>query len=252
MSIASKTILNGPIEDWYTYQFYNTSCSEYTNGNVIAYPEGFLSPIQSTIWTNSNNDTVGVNVVYLTSVEADEYTCHVTYYDGCESERTYHVRSPDTLKLTMVDITNSTCRFNDGSVEVNLTGGWSLNNYSYQIAGNVYTTDLITGLASGLHTIIAGGSPYCFDTLVVFIESDSDLKFDVNTSGVTCGLCDGTGSVTVVNQNGPSTYLWNATQTSTTVTGLCGLCNVSCRRFYRVHVRYNVHSSKFGCKFISG
>lgn len=140
------------------------------------------------------------------------YTVTVTDVNGCFGVDTLLASNlSNSLTISSV-VTDATCGNSDGAIDLTLTGG-SAASYLWSPTGA--TTEDITGIAAGFHSVIVTNFSGCnyYDTIPVgeFIEFSS-----VDAS---CGLNNGSATVHDYGMTNP-TFAWSNGATSSTISNL--------------------------------
>lgn len=127
----------------------------------------------------------------------------------------------------VTSFTNETCGAKgDGTASVSVSGGTPPYKY-YWDGGNATgsTTSAITGLYSGVYTVVVADSACSYDTAVVNIGLDNSvyLGFGASSTAENCGKCN--GDITVFPSGGAGNtyyYSWSpGGYTTGTISNLC-------------------------------
>lgn len=124
--------------------------------------------------------------------------------------------------------TNVNCNGeNTGSATVAASGG--SGSYTYSWTSGAGTSATATGLAAGNYTVTVTDGAGCSTTTIVIITQPTAVSGAVNTTTATCGLNDGSASVTASGGTGPLTYVWTpGGATTSSLTGIpSGLYSVT-------------------------
>ncbi|MCP4443283.1 MAG: T9SS type B sorting domain-containing protein [Aureispira sp.] len=149
---------------------------------------------------------LGVGTYYVT----------VTGSNGCEAIDSVSLSIPNGPAITGFVTTNPSCFGTLGSVSVQVTGGNTPYTYAWS---NTQTTQSITGLTSGLYTVVVTDFNNCTVTADTTLYSPSIAIDSIQVDNPTCGQTN--GELTVVPLGGDTyTYLWSDGQTTQTATGL--------------------------------
>jgi len=153
----------------------------------------------SAVLANNNGSTNNDRVV-LTSTSA-----------------TFMTNTPPTVSISKID--NTCFGFSDGSATANATGGTP--PYSYLWSNNE-TSQTISNLTAGSFTVTVSDANTLFATASETINDPTELILTSSSSLATCGLCNGSASVSPSGGTGPYTFLWNANLgTTDTLVDLC-------------------------------
>ncbi|BDS15581.1 PKD domain-containing protein [Aureispira anguillae] len=124
----------------------NTTCAETCDGTVSVTNTGGSAPY-SYLWSN------GATSAMLNNLCAGSYSVTVTDANGCISTATAIVTSPAPILVSIDTSTDETCAGNDGTVNLNVSGGTS--PYSVDLAN--FTTSTTYSNASGAFTGLNAG-----------------------------------------------------------------------------------------------
>ncbi len=193
--------------------FVNATCS-LLNGSVTANPAGGVGPY-SYSW-----NTVPVQTTQTaTGLPAGSYTVTVTGFGGCTATGTAIVTSTGSITTTATSTNVSCFGGTNGTATANPLGGGPYT-YSWNTVP-VQTTQTATGLPIGTYTVTVNSSG-CTATASVIITQPTLLTATTTVVNTTCGLPNGSTTVTPAGSVGPYTYSWNTVpvQTTQTATGL--------------------------------
>ena len=194
----------------------NASCSNSSNGTIIASPVGGTGPFTYT-WNSNPVQTTQT----ATNLGPGTYIVTVTDNLGCTRYDTATITAPPALVATAGN-TNVNCYGQtNGSATVTATGGTPPYTYSWN-SNPVQTTQTATNLGAGTYTATVTDANGCTATASTAINQPSLLNAAISTT--TNALCGGTGSASVSVMGGSPgyTYSWSTmpVQTTTTATNL--------------------------------
>jgi gliding motility-associated-like protein len=145
--------------------YSNITCFGYNNGSIEFNPTGGIQPYQ---YNWSHNPLLTSSVA--SNLDPGTYSVSVIDENDCVDENTIELTQPDPL---VVDIskTDITCySFNDGSIELSLTGGTP--DYNYQWSNGI-TDPIAQMLSDGDYSILITDQNDCsLDTVVKIDEPD--------------------------------------------------------------------------------
>jgi hypothetical protein len=217
-SIIKTVTINQPTASSLTTTTTAADCGIAT-GSTCAVMTGGASPY-SYQW----NDPASQTTACATNISANSYTVTVIDANGCVSTATASVNSISGPVVTIASSTNVTCAgASNGTATATITGGAA--PYSLRWTGSSQTTNFVSGLSGGFHTITVTDASGCVATATVTILEPSSLGTAITSvTNSICNLsCNGQATVTAGGGTTPYTYLWNnsSQQTTATATGLC-------------------------------
>jgi gliding motility-associated-like protein len=143
--------------------YNNITCFGYNNGSIEFNPTGGIQPYQFN-WSHNPLLTGSV----ASNLDPGSYSVSVIDENNCVDENIIVLTQPDPL---VVDIskTDITCySYNDGSIELSLTGGTP--DYNYQWSNGI-TDPIAQMLSDGDYSILITDQNDCLlDTVVEIIE----------------------------------------------------------------------------------
>lgn len=154
-------------------------------------------------WTPGN-----LNGATQNNLAAGSYTVDVVDTDGCDGSVVVQIDEPAPLDLTMSS-TDATCGVNDGTAEVNVSGGTGTYSYSWNPGGE--TTAIITDLSAGSYEVTVTDGNSCVETGTVTVNSTNAPTISVeSTEDVSCfGGDDGSAEVSASGGVPGYTFTWN-------------------------------------------
>ncbi len=203
-STITATILQ-PLKTLYdSVSYVNLSCCNVPTGSVTVYPYGVTGSF-SYSWNPGGQTTASIS-----GLSAGTYTVSVTDSSGCTVTSAVTITQPDCLAATITS-TNATCRNDNGSATVTVTGGTGPYTYLWNPGGK--TTSSITGLSAGTYSVVVIDSHGCMDTLSVTVGLTDDLHILITKSAdSTCRGDNVTFTVT-----GALTYQWSTGATTSSI-----------------------------------
>lgn len=192
----------------------DATCNGVCDGSAIATPNGGTAPYTYS-WSTGHT----INAV--AGLCAGSYTVTVTDALGCSVVQNVTINSPSNLTVN-VSGSNASCNGgSNGTATATPNGGTAPYTYSWNTGA---TTASISGLTAGTYTVTVTDANGCSTTGNVTIGEGSNITATINTTDATCGICDGTATVTAPagGAGGPYTYSWlPGGQTTASINGLC-------------------------------
>ena len=134
------------------------------------------------------------------------YSLTITDSKGCTLEQSVDIEAPNPVTATIRSVTPSVCGSNNGTFELNASGGTA--PYRYQLGSTTQQSPNFIGLRGGSYEVTVTDGLACSTVITVKIEETSALTATItNKTDDFCG--NGGGSFTVVATNGLSPYSYN-------------------------------------------
>ena len=197
------------------------SCNGANDGSIDLFASGGASPYLFTINGEEyspmmNNTNLAPGLYSLTVVDA--YGCSIT--------EDIVIEDPDEIEISGL-VTNVSCAgdefnvYNDGSIELNVSGG--SGNYSYSWTsptGPLFGEDLIEFLYPGTYSVTVTDQNDEFFTCSVTMDFEvlepEELTIIGDVSNISSiGEYEGSIDVTVSGGSGNYSYTWNALNSDT-------------------------------------
>lgn len=192
-------------------QFNDLRCNGDSSGAIDVTANGGIPPY-SYLWSN------GATTEDVVELLLGNYTVTVTDANGCTQTITQLINEPTPI-VTSVTGTNVDCFGGaNGTADLTVSGGTSPYTYLWS---TFVTTQDVTGLSGGTHTVVVTDYNGCQESNTVTILEPAQLVVTTAPTSITCaGANDGAIDVTVAGGTPNYTYLWNFGQTTQDLTGL--------------------------------
>ncbi|MFN4233195.1 MAG: gliding motility-associated C-terminal domain-containing protein [Bacteroidia bacterium] len=192
------------------------SCSSLCDGVLTSTVSGGTSPYNYS-WSNGQNGQNATNLCI------GNYSLTVTDANGCTASDGGTVSNPVAIVPNATVIQNATCNgLCNGSATVNPTGGTAPYTYLWS---NGQSSQTATGLCGGqTYTVTVTDALGCLASQTITITQPPVFNATVNVTNVNCfGQCTGQISLGMSGGTSPYSVVWNTTpvQTGTTAVGLC-------------------------------
>ncbi|MAC94148.1 MAG: hypothetical protein CMC96_01470 [Flavobacteriales bacterium] len=191
----------------------NISCKDGNDGTATATALGGTSPYTYS-WSNGQSGITATNLLPNT------YFVMVTDANNCSAVAIVSLEEPDSLLASTATVNNVSCNGgSDGSAVVTPSGGRTPYTYLWD---NNQTTDTVTNLAAGNHSVTITDSSGCTFVSSINITEPATLTVSTNVDfDASCfGLSDGTAYATPSGGTAPYTYLWSDNQAQDTARNL--------------------------------
>ncbi|PKP39857.1 MAG: hypothetical protein CVT98_00230, partial [Bacteroidetes bacterium HGW-Bacteroidetes-15] len=192
----------------------DATCNGVCDGSAIATPSGGIAPY-------TYNWSTGHTINAVAGLCAGSYTVTITDALGCSFIQNVTINQPNTLTVS-VNGNNASCNGGtNGSATATPSGGTAPYTYSWS---NAATTQTALGLAAGTYTVTVTDANGCSAIGNITIGEGSNITATITTNDATCGICNGSATVSAPSggAGGPYTFLWlPGGQTTATITNLC-------------------------------
>jgi PKD repeat protein len=207
--------------------YANVMCAGMSSGYAVASAIGGIAPYAYN-WSN------GTNVMTAAGLSSGNYTVTVTDDNNCEADTTIIITEPTPGLSASSSSTDALCKSgNSGAAQVNGVGGTAGYTYDWDIFGGIQTTDLVTGLSSGIYQYTVTDNNGClFMGSQIVGEPLTVITLGSSSASANCfGASDGSVTINSVGGNSPYSYQWDnnaGNQITANVNGLAlGNYNVS-------------------------
>ena len=156
-----------------------------------------------------NWNGAGPDGTTLSGLGAGSYDLTITDDNSCTLDSTITLSNPSNPTLSLVSQNNATCDgANDGDATVTVAGGTGPFNYSWDDPG-AQTGTSASGLVAGTYTVTVSDANTCTDNLVVVITDPDPMIFTAVIGNASCGVSDGTASLSALGGSTPYDFFWN-------------------------------------------
>lgn len=188
----------------------NITCNGMCNGSIDLTPSGGASPYNYA-WSNNSS------AEDISGLCSGTYSVTITDDNGCGQSFNTAITEPPVLVISSTVAEVSCNGGNDGAINLTVTGG--VPGYSY-IWSNGNTVEDIANLTANVYTVTITDSSGCSVVASSVISEPSLISASVNSTNATCGMADGSASVSITGGTTPYSYLWSSGGTSDTESGL--------------------------------
>ncbi len=213
---SASYMINEPSEIQLAISASNSNCSQ-SDGEVAVAATGGV-PGYTYQWDDAGNSTTAT----VNNLPAGTYNIVVTDNTGCTANGSATVNDQAGGSVDAVVDLNATCfGYCDGQASATMTGGTAPYTYSWSTGGNGTTE---TNLCAGTHSIVVTDFVGCSTTDTITILEPGLLTLNTSETPVSCnGLCDGEAIVTISGGTTPYTIQWDdpSNQNTLTASGLC-------------------------------
>lgn len=198
------------------------TCTNDCDGTIISTLNG--GTLSYTLQWNDPANTTSANVFNLCP---GTYELDLTDANGCQASFTTTINITPAI-LGNITATNITCNGScNGTINTNPSGGLAPYTFNWS---NGATTQNVSGLCPGLYSVIITDANGCSVVFNRNITEPTPITFTTGNSFSTCGICNGSVSISPSGGTPGYTYQWSpvaGNQTSQTAINLCaGVYNV--------------------------
>ncbi|MDB4438789.1 SpaA isopeptide-forming pilin-related protein [bacterium] len=179
------------------------------NGSATASASGGIAPYTYK-WSNNSTTQSIINLATGT------YTVTVTDVVGCSSISSVTVGST-SAPTAIMSSTSAACNLAGGTASVSASGG--LGGYTY-LWSNAATTSQIINIVAGTYSVTVTDSYGCSAVNSVVVNAAAAPTCTASSSPATCGVNNGTATVTAVGGSGGYSYAWNTAGNTATITNV--------------------------------
>ncbi|PCJ82907.1 MAG: hypothetical protein COA57_12670, partial [Flavobacteriales bacterium] len=215
-SVSDSVLIAEPTAISLTTSAVDANCDS-ANGNATVSALGGMPPY-TYLW----NDGGAQATASATGLAAGVYSVTVTDSTGCSVTATTSVNNIGGPTLNISAVSDVSCNGgSDGSATVTASGAATPFTYLWNDAGG-QTAVTATGLAAGNYSVIVTDSNNCISSVDTTISEPSAISLVMASTDASCGgSCDGSASVTASGGTPGYSYLWSNGQTGSSATGLC-------------------------------
>ncbi|MBK9460265.1 MAG: gliding motility-associated C-terminal domain-containing protein [Sphingobacteriales bacterium] len=190
-------------------QTTNANCNQ-SDGSISITATGGTGNLSYT-WSNTPANTPN-----LTNLTTGNYTVTITDEVQCSTTQTIAVLNNDAPTIQSIDTTPSTCNNNNGTAQINLTGGTGTLSYVWTDA--VSTTNSATNLSAQNYTVTITDQSQCSAIATFTINNQAAPQvIDTQITNASCGNNNGTISITTTGGTGNLVYTWTDLVSNTNI-----------------------------------
>ena len=187
----------------------NAACG-IANGTVTATPTSGTAPFTYLWNTGATTQTIG-------TLAAGTYSVTVRDASGCTATGQRTITQTSTFDVTL-DARNITCNSGtDGQISAMVMGGSAPYTYRWSNGG---TVAVIANLGVATYTVTVTDGSGCTAIKSATITQPTAVTASIATNATSCGVANGSATVTAGGGTPGYTYLWTNAATTAAITGL--------------------------------
>ena len=186
----------------YSDSIVDVTCYGLSNGQVFLNPFGG-TPSYTYLWSNSSTSQ------NLLNVPAGLYSVDITDANGCVESTDFLIQQPlDTLSATFLNTDVSCFGYNDGAIDLTVSGGTPGYSYLWSTGDTIQDID---SLVLGTYYVTITDSLGCsLDDSTTILQPASSLSIFLSGTNVSCfGFSDGSIDLTITGGVGPYVINWS-------------------------------------------
>lgn len=203
----------------------NVLCFGGSTGSFTATGAGGASPYDYSLY-NGATPVASYNNVSgpqnFTGLAAGTYTLYVYDNNSCGDTITVTITQPATpVTASISGSVQPSCGLSDGSATASGSGGTGPYTYSWNTTP-VQNTQTASNLPVGTYIVTVTDASSCTGTTSVTLTNPNAPVLSTSSINATCGMNNGSATVTPTGGTSPYTYSWNTVppQTTATATGI--------------------------------
>ena len=169
------------------YNGYGVSCNNGSDGFIDVSVTGGAG-FYTYEWSN------GSTTEDLNSIGAGTYTLTVTDQNGCSESIETIINEPPSVEILNTNISTVSCPgINDGSIEIDVTGGTPPYTFSWTSSSGYFSSNEdIFNLNSDIYNLIVMDSLNCSYDFSFFVNEEDSIILDEFYNNISCfGANDG-------------------------------------------------------------
>ncbi|HWY11034.1 MAG TPA: gliding motility-associated C-terminal domain-containing protein [Bacteroidia bacterium] len=189
-------------------------CGGNCNGIVTSSPVGG-NPAYTYSWST------GATTSSVTNLCPGNYTLTVTDTKTCITTQTFSLPGAVNITASSVAVNNNCFGNCNGSLLATSVAG-GLPPYSFNWSDPLgQSTAQAFNLCNGNYFVVIKDAQGCFDTIRGTVISPSALTLTSSVVQPSCGVCNGSSTVSALGGTAPYTYTWSSGSTSAAAANLC-------------------------------
>lgn len=194
----------------------DADCSGNCNGQAVATLGGGTLPY-SLLWDDPASQTTST----ASNLCAGIYTLDLTDANGCLLSNSVTINAPSAITSNS-SFTDVTCfGLCDGTATIAPSGGTLPFTTLWSDGSN---GNSLSNLCPGTYDVDITDANGCTTNQTMTIIEPLDLTATITSANATCGVCDGSASVSPIGGTAGYTYQWDAAAANATTQNVANLC----------------------------
>jgi gliding motility-associated-like protein len=215
----------------------SADCFNNSDGGATISISGGTAPY-TVDWSNGSTANPTVS-----GLMAGTYAVTVTDGNGCSTSKAFTVEEPNPVSLSISNTIMPSCAVAcNGSITGIPSGGTLGYTYSWMPGGA--STSTVSNLCAGTYSVLVTDANGCTSSQVLQLDNNpTPFTVSETSTNATCGLCDGSSSLSVSGGVPGYFYNWSNGNTTSSSTGLCAgvymvdiTDNIGCSQQYSVAI----------------
>lgn len=192
----------------------DASCGSSNGTASVVVSGGTVGSGYTYAWSPS-----GGSAANASSLAAGVYTITITDGNGCTADTTITINNAGGPSVSITSQTDVLCNGGTtGAATANASGGTGSLTYAW--SGGAGTSPNATNLSAGTYTVTVTDGAGCSNSTTVTITQPTAITASVSTTTATCGVADGSATVTASGGTGALTYVWTGGPSTATYSGI--------------------------------
>ncbi len=211
-SATSSHVLTAPASWNISNQISSSTCGN-PNGAIQLSISGGSSPYTCT-WSSGQTGTL---VNQLTS---GVYSATIIDNHGCSTNYSGTVNDLGGVQLSITNQQDASCNgLANGSATLSISGGTAPYTISWPDGSQLTQRN---NLAAGTYNVNVTDASSCQSSVAIHINEPAAISGNIQTTNASCGLANGTATLSLSGGVAPYTYQWSNGQTASSTSALAG------------------------------